>query len=53
MTIEVSIPVNLAEPVLTFVNAHVVSKGKNVVCTALGFVSTILSYWFGATILRV
>ncbi|KAH3892827.1 hypothetical protein DPMN_016959 [Dreissena polymorpha] len=45
MTIEAPIPVNLTEPVLTFVNAQVVSKGKNVVCTALGNVSTQRSDW--------
>ncbi|KAH3777604.1 uncharacterized protein LOC127844991 [Dreissena polymorpha] len=45
MIIEVPIPDNPTEPLLTFVNAKVVSKGKNVVCTALGNVSTKLSDW--------
>ena len=36
MTIEAPIPVNLTEPVLTFVNAQVVSKGKTSSARLLG-----------------
>ena len=53
MTIEAPIPDNLTVPVLTFVNAKVVKKGKNLPCTALGKVQTKLSDWYVSSNLSV
>ncbi|KAH3846995.1 uncharacterized protein LOC127873470 [Dreissena polymorpha] len=49
MTIEAPIPDNLTQPVLTFVNAKIVKKGKNLLCTALGKVPTNLSDWISGS----